>query len=454
MRTEAEINRGTHETEERALSRRGLLGGSTIAKAVAGAAGLTLASRALASAAAATGEPAFLVQVFLGGAADGLTVLCPFDDPDYATARTDTRLYGPGSPVDPNRIVIPLAGSLAGSTGSFGLPQALQPLEQIYTDGKLAMIHAVGNVMGVQSHFAARDQMEKGADGVSLPSDGWLARHLETKTDHLVGITRRFRAMAHLPIQSISLFGAPTATPVVDPANYALPDPLATGTTARFDTLDTAYASYGAPMEDAFLAMDEAISELDPLELVMNPATPSGVTYPTTPFGVQMRQAAQIGKHTNVEAVSLDLGAWDTHVKQGTYAGGPAGQYMHDLMGQLAGGLRAFYDDMIGESRKWIVLVISEFGRKVPENANLGTDHGKGGVAMMMGSDVDGGKLYGTSPGLDSTSLDDGDLAVTTDIRDVLHEVADKALLNPDPTGIFSSVGSYSAPVPSLGFML
>jgi uncharacterized protein (DUF1501 family) len=66
--------------------------------------------------------------------------------------------------------------------------------------------------------------------------------------------------------------------------------------------------------------------------------------------------------------------------------------------------------------RRVVVLVYSEFGRRVAANANQGTDHGTAGPVLVAGAPVRGG-FVGAQPGL--TDLDGGDLRFTTDFRDV-----------------------------------
>jgi uncharacterized protein (DUF1501 family) len=67
---------------------------------------------------------------------------------------------------------------------------------------------------------------------------------------------------------------------------------------------------------------------------------------------------------------------------------------------------------------------MSEFGRTAAESGNQGTDHGHGGVMMVLGGDVSGGKVYGQWPGLEPEQLfERRDLAVTTDYRAVLGEL-------------------------------
>ncbi|MCB0113739.1 MAG: DUF1501 domain-containing protein, partial [Caldilineaceae bacterium] len=116
---------------------------------------------------------------------------------------------------------------------------------------------------------------------------------------------------------------------------------------------------------------------------------------------------------------------WDTHENQGTTDG-----EFNTLLTELADGLSAFYADM-GERMAHIsVVTMSEFGRRLQENASSGTDHGHGNVMFLMGGGVKGGQVFADWPTLAPTALDDGDLAITIDYRDVLAAVVNGRLGN------------------------
>ena len=83
------------------------------------------------------------------------------------------------------------------------------------------------------------------------------------------------------------------------------------------------------------------------------------------------------------------------------------------------------------------VVTMSEFGRRAHENGSGGTDHGHGNVMFLMGGGVNGGQVHTRWPGLAPAALDDGDLAITTDYRDVLAEVVTRRLLNPALDQVF-----------------
>jgi uncharacterized protein (DUF1501 family) len=109
----------------------------------------------------------------------------------------------------------------------------------------------------------------------------------------------------------------------------------------------------------------------------------------------------------------VDQGGWDTHDNQ-------PGRINNQIT-QLSNALLAFDQDMKAQNNPYTLVVMTEFGRRLISNKSNGTDHGHGSLAMMLGSKVDGGKMMGRWPGLDTASLDRGvDLAVTTDYLEIL----------------------------------
>jgi uncharacterized protein (DUF1501 family) len=94
-------------------------------------------------------------------------------------------------------------------------------------------------------------------------------------------------------------------------------------------------------------------------------------------------------------------------------------------MERLARGLAAFHADLgVAEMTGVTVVVMTEFGRRVAENASFGTDHGRGSVMFVLGAGAEGGRVRARWPGLESRFLDGpGDVPVTTDYRDVLAPI-------------------------------
>ena len=140
-----------------------------------------------------------------------------------------------------------------------------------------------------------------------------------------------------------------------------------------------------------------------------------------------------IKAEVGLEVAAIDVGGWDTHFAQGSSEGLMAG-----LLTDLAQGLAAFHADLFDFASRLTMVTMSEFGRRVQENGSLGTDHGHGSLMLLMGGNVAGGQVHGPWPGLAEGQLvGPGDLAVTTDYRDVLAEVCAQRLNNPAVDSIF-----------------
>jgi uncharacterized protein (DUF1501 family) len=137
----------------------------------------------------------------------------------------------------------------------------------------------------------------------------------------------------------------------------------------------------------------------------------SGTKYPADELGESLRIVASLlDARIGSRVVSVELGGFDSHNNQ---------RAQHDgRMRVLDGALTAFLDDLKGRSiaDDVMVVVFSEFGRRVQENGSRGTDHGTAGPMLVCGHSVKGG-LYGKHPSL--TDLDNGDLKFTTDFRSV-----------------------------------
>jgi uncharacterized protein (DUF1501 family) len=160
----------------------------------------------------------------------------------------------------------------------------------------------------------------------------------------------------------------------------------------------------------------------------------NGARYGNDPTAEQLRRVAQlIRAGLGLEAAVVDLGGFDTHIRMGDASGG-AMRLVLDPLGQA---LAAFYTDLYDLRHQVTTIVVSEFGRRLHENGSGGTDHGNGGTFLVMGGGIRGGRVYGSWPGLSPDVLDQGDLPVTTDFRDVLAEVVLKRGANPALDQVF-----------------
>lgn len=365
-----------------------------------------------------------LVCVFQRGGVDGLNMIVPYGDADYYRNRPTL-----GIPV-------PQAGDAAAALnldGFFGLHPSLAPLQPFYTSGSLAVVHASGLTVDSRSHFDAQAYMESGTPGNKGTTTGWLGRYLSS-----LGETSpsAFRAVGMGIATQPSLRGAP-ATAVDTFAEFALSSRL-TDLAAYNGSLRNLYdgsSFLDAQSQQTFAALD--------LLAAANPGqypVANGAAYPDTDFGTGLMQTAQLIKaNLGLSVACVDLGGWDTHNNQAAE--------LAPLLDELARGLAAFATDLGSQMAQVTVVTMSEFGRRVKENASGGTDHGHGNAMLLLGGSVNGGRVYGTWPGLSSSTLFQGlDLAVTTDYRSVLAELAATRLGNPLLENVFPEF-SYPGPL-------
>lgn len=379
-------------------------------------------------------EPDFLLSVYLRGAADGLSIVAPYDDPVYKSKRSATQILAPGSG-NPNREAIPLQAA-SGNTPAFGMPKVLQPLKGLYDDGSLAFVHATGSMDKTRSHFEQQSLMERGITNTSIPSAGsgvW-GRYLSTTDPVGTGSLRAVSITSNLPR---ILKGGLATAPTPDPANFGFPGAPLTADVRR-DALAHMYGGFGPPLRQPFANVLTTIDEMQAID--WDGYTPApGVTYPNTVFGVAAMRAAQMAKELpSMEVVHIDKGGWDTHYAQGVFGG-----LMFNELNDLSQSLEAFLRDMEVHGRKVIVVAVTEFGRTLKENSSSGTDHGRGGVAIVAGDGVNGGQVVSDWPGLSPNKLDDGDMAVTIDTRDIFGEIMQDRLNHPDINDVLTD-GTYT----------
>jgi uncharacterized protein (DUF1501 family) len=360
-----------------------------------------------------------LVCIFLRGGADGLNMIVPHGDDHYYNRRPTLNIPRP----DDNRT----SARSIDLDGFFGLHPVLAPLREIFQADILAFVHATGSPDETRSHFEAMEMMERGATENSDYS-GWLARHLATLDTGNVSVLRAVGIGDMLPA---SLSGAVTSTALQSVAEYHL-----IGTKERVGRMqellrllyDQRHDLLTEAANQTFAAI-ETLSKID-----ANGYQPRGRSYPERPLGMALETVAQLLRaDVGLEVACVDMGGWDTHVAQGSIEGN-----MARLMDELALSLTAFYEDLQPEMGRVTVVVMSEFGRRVQENGGLGTDHGHGNMMMVMGGGIIGGRVYARWPGLHPSQLvGPGDLAITTDYRDVLGEIARKRLNNGRVQDIF-----------------
>jgi uncharacterized protein (DUF1501 family) len=395
----------------RGLTRRALLGHTATLTAATALSGT-------ARGAAGGGAKPVLVQVYLRGGMDALTMFPPYGDGDLYVQRPRLAIRPPGAP----------AGAI-DLDGFFGLAPAAAPLLTPYAAGHLVVVHATGSIDPTRSHFQAYERMEGGdfTRPYGPVASGWGARYLGATAAAATYDLRGISVATGLPQ---TLYGSPKTLPIANFADFSFPG-LAVSALQRQAAIVDAYSrrrpAVGLP----------AIQTIDLFGLggvdFVGYVPANGAQYPASLFGTRMRRIAALLKaELGVEMLSLDYNGWDLHAELG-----PRDGLMAEMMDDLTRGLEAFYLDMLGNLDDYVLVCLSEFGRHVRENGSHGVDHGHGGALFVMGGNVAGGRVIADWPGLSGLDLDQGDLAITIDYRDVLGEVLIERLGVTDLAPIF-----------------
>jgi uncharacterized protein (DUF1501 family) len=358
-----------------------------------------------------------LLSVFQRGAADGLNIVVPFAEKRYYEIRPSIAIAPPKGIAFP---VASQAASLAASLanivgnnntnlsidldGRFSLHPRLEALKPLWDSSQLAIVHAVGSPDSSRSHFDAQEFMESGMAGAKT-EDGWLNRALPASKK-----ATPLNAVAMGKALPKTLRGNRPAVAVDDLTKFQMVNKDAA---PMFESM---YASardseLKAQGHDTF----EAVRMIE--AVLKQPYTPSGNAQYVGDFGRKLRQLAQLIKsNVEVDVAFADMDNWDHHANENNALPG--------MLNEFGNSLAAFARDLGDRMEDIVVVTMSEFGRTAAESGNQGTDHGHGGVMMVLGGDVSGGKVYGQWPGLEPEQLFEGrDLAVTTDFRAVLGEL-------------------------------
>jgi uncharacterized protein (DUF1501 family) len=346
------------------------------------------AAAALAAQGKADGK--ILVVLELSGGNDGLNTLIPYGDDAYYHHRPNI-----GIPKKEVRAI----------DSHFGFSRGMAGFERLYKDGKLAVVHGCGYANPSFSHFTSMAYWHTAAPN-SGEEYGWVGRLADSMApaappNFLVNIAARqslaVRSRLHVPVvfddpnkftqekfyeEREILGAAPDNGPVDNPSRRFLLDTAKSAKEASV-LVREAWAKYRSPVDYGIAGLD-----LPKVAALINAGMPTRLYY-----------------------TSYRNNAFDTHVFQN--------DTHQRLLTYASDALSAFLTDLerIGRADDVVVMVFSEFGRRVPENVNLGTDHGAANLMFVAGKQVKGGQ-YGAVPSL--TKLDEGDnLIHTTDFRRV-----------------------------------
>jgi len=377
--------------------------------------------RAFAAPATSASTPArgpILVTVFLRGGMDSLAVVAPVDDRDYAADRPpEMRLLADG-----DKPALRLEG--APSDLDFRIHPEMGALHELYQDKRIALVHASGLDNGTRSHFGAQELIERGIanpDETAHVSGGWMARWLAAAGD---AQQPAFAAISGVPEELANHANMICAADLRGGMN--LP-----GGKQALSVLKHLSAGSSGPIELATRRTLGGIALIDgPLR------QPDGKVAPYQPAGGAIYGDSEIGRgleavarvirmDAGIRAFAVDMGGWDTHENQPPR--------LANLVGQLSRALGAFHIDLHDRLDRIVLVVMSEFGRRLRSNKSNGTDHGHAGLTIVSAPRIAGGRIHGTWPGLSSDRLDNAvDLAMTTDVRSILAELMTGPLNTPN----------------------
>ena len=353
-----------------------------------------------------SGTP-ILVMVTLYGGNDGLNTVIPFKDPIYYSSRPDISYK--------EELVLPLDAELAFNP-------AMKSMKVLWDQKKVAIIRGVGYPNPDRSHFSSMAKWQTASPEKHI-NTGWLGRWIDTQpSDSMLAISLGsvlppLFAGGRLSGSVLPLGGLviPQGSLGRQCQQLAKPSRMDSNLMAAAATSMRNLFSVSTEVQPILKAPAPMAADLP----VVNGGNAGGDSNLSQQLDIVAKLIAA-GAPTKVWSVSL--GGFDTHANEANAQAA--------LLGTVSTSISKFLSQMkaSGRSKDITVMVYSEFGRRVKANGSDGTDHGTAGPMFLIGDRVQGG-MYGDQPSL--TKLIDGDLAVTTDFRDVYASVIEGVLQTP-----------------------
>ncbi|NBY62901.1 MAG: DUF1501 domain-containing protein [Betaproteobacteria bacterium] len=347
-----------------------------------------------------------LIIVFLRGGADGLGILSPLEDSNFISARSPQLLFAPTE----NPIFI-------AGTKLFWHPQA-SAFSELMLSGRLVPWLATGIINETRSHFEAQEIIERGVSELhTLPNSMGLITKIAAgimSPDSFL-----FAGGSNLPR---AMQGNLSAIAIRDLQNgIQFPGGVKNlAVLAQLANVDRAHPA-SEPIQKTLALLFNIQKYLDPsIKLDFNKIKPyesQGRTpYTNSDPSVGLRSIARLlNSNVPLQYAWVDHGGWDMHEGQPNR--------MNNTLNQLSQALKAFDEDLQAQQKKYTLVVLTEFGRRFRSNGSNGTDHGHGGLSLVIGSNLPKNKVMGYWPGIAEKDLNRGvDLAVTTPYQDVLNQ--------------------------------
>ncbi|WP_407495184.1 DUF1501 domain-containing protein [Pseudooceanicola sp. MF1-13] len=337
-----------------------------------------------------------LVVIILRGGMDGLGVVQPWGDPDFAALRGQgTR---PGDPRGPIAL-----------TDYYAVHQALEPLMPLWQAGELGFVNAVSTpYRNRRSHFDGQDLLEAGVTEGTAIRDGWLNRMLQTvpglhaETAYTIGASGMLLTKGAARVSEWS----PQSVLAMTPQSRRLMEEVMHDDPLFRDVLTRAFDLSESSGGMAMMQSDRTEEMLEGMAAVRQ-----GAQLAKDNAGAEhvARFAARRLKG-DARIAAFSVNGWDTHARQDAALRGPLSE-----LAQMILTLMSELGPVWGQTG---VIAMTEFGRTARLNGTDGTDHGTGGTMVLAGGALRGGQVHGRWPGLAEADLyDRRDLMPTSDVR-------------------------------------
>jgi uncharacterized protein (DUF1501 family) len=365
-----------------------------------------------------------LVAINLFGGNDGLNTVVPLKEYDRY------RRLRPTLGLSRERILT------LPDASDFGFNASLSGINDLYNQGKVAIVAGVGLPLGTRGLFdheqsQIRFQAGSSSSGLVL-NNGWIGRYLDSVKEE------QFSPGVNFGAGTLLLRGDNFDPLSIDRLErFQLTPPFDRERTGEFYRRlrqledEDAVSKHTQTQRNKGLMQSEIVQQ-------RARAYQAKAQYPeNNPVASTLQQCAALIT-ANLGIVSLGLGynGFDTHVQQNIGGNGRLGN--HDqLLKNVSDAVAAFQADITAQqiNAEVVTLIFSEFGRTPRENSDRGTDHGFGSVMLVVGNSVKGG-VYGEYPSIEENRLISNQIAVTTDLRSVYATILAKHL-QADPGPIF-----------------
>lgn len=331
-----------------------------------------------------------LVVIQLSGGNDGLNTVVPYQNDLYYKARPTLAI--------PAREVLTLEKGL-------GLNPAMEKIRLLYDQGYVSILNSVGYPDPDRSHFRSMDIWHSASASDEYLNTGWLGRYL----DSLSGSSANYAAIEVDDTLSLALKGERyTGIAVQDVKRF-------------FQATNDHFLKQAAQLH----AQDHTHHQVDYLyKTLIDTQQSAGYLqektkvyrskkeYPNGEFARNLKTIAELiasGVESRVYYASLT--GFDTHVRQASQQA--------NLLQELSEGLYSFVEDLRQQQEfdNTVIMVFSEFGRRVAQNASNGTDHGTANNLFLIGGKLKQAGVYNDGPNLQD--LDQGDLRYSIDFRNI-----------------------------------